>query len=214
MPAFFLTLDGIDGSGKSTHLQFIREWFAAHGAQTLMTREPGGTEIGEDLRALLLNPQKKISAECETLLMFAARQQHLQEVIRPALAAGKVVISDRFTDATFAYQCGGRGVPQEKIAQLENWVQGALRPDLTILLDVSLHVSRARIEKSRIKDRFELENADFFEKVRQIYLARAAENPARYAVVDTAQDIAATQAQIAAALEMHCGGFFAGKEKA
>lgn len=183
--AKFVTLDGIDGAGKTTQLNVIRDWFAAHGLPVVFTREPGGTALGEQLRALLLDKESKVSVHAETLLMFAARRQHLEEVILPALASGKHVVSDRFTDATFAYQGGGRGVPYEKIEALESWVQGRLRPDLTILLDVPLEVSLARIESSREKDRFEQEDAAFFERVRDAYFERSKLVPERYAVVNS-----------------------------
>lgn len=185
MKAKFITLDGIDGSGKTTQLNVIRDWFAERRLPVVFTREPGGTVLGEQLRQLLLNPESKVSLHTETLLMFAARRQHLEELILPALASGTHVVSDRFTDATFAYQGGGRGVPQEKIEILENWVQGRLRPDLTILLDVPLDVSLARIEGSRQKDRFEQENAAFFERVRAAYLARSEQFPERYVLINS-----------------------------
>lgn len=185
MKAKFITLDGIDGSGKTTQLNVIRNWFAEKNLPVVFTREPGGTALGEQLRTLLLSPESKISLHAEALLMFAARRQHLEEVILPALSQGRHVVSDRFTDATFAYQGGGRGLPQEKIAVLEQWVQGRLRPDLTILLDVPLEVSSARIEAGRSKDRFEQEDAAFFKRVREAYLQRAIANRAQYAVINS-----------------------------
>lgn len=186
MKAKFITLDGIDGSGKTTQLNVVRDWFTARKLPVVFTREPGGTALGEQLRELLLSPQTKVSLHTEALLMFAARRQHLEEVILPALAQGIHVVSDRFTDATFAYQGGGRGLPQEKIAALEQWVQGKLRPDLTIVLDVPLEVSIARIESGRDgKDRFEQENSDFFKRVRDTYLQRAIADRNRYAVVNS-----------------------------
>lgn len=186
MKAKFITLDGIDGSGKTTQLNVVRDWFAQKRIPVIFTREPGGTPLGEQLRELLLDPATKVSLHTEALLMFAARRQHLEEVILPALAQGIHVVSDRFTDATFAYQGGGRGLPEEKIALLEQWVQGSLRPDLTILLDVPLDVSMARIEGGRDgKDRFELEDAAFFKRVRETYLKRAIADRSRYAVVSS-----------------------------
>ena len=170
----FITLDGIDGSGKSTHLAAMRDWFAARGLPVLFTREPGGTPLGEELRRLLLDPAAQVGLRTETLLMFAARQQHLDDVILPALEQGVHVVSDRFTDATFAYQGGGRGLPEADIAALEHWVQRGLRPDLTLILDVPAEVSFARVAKARDKDRFEQEQAAFFLRVRQAYLDRAA----------------------------------------
>ena len=201
MNARFITLDGIDGAGKSTHLAAMRQWFAQHNLPVLFTREPGGTPVGEALRALLLNPATQANLRTETLLMFAARQQHLDVVIRPALAAGTHVVSDRFTDATFAYQGGGRGLPLADIAALEQWVQQGLQPDLTLLLDIPLAVSLQRIESHRSKDRFEQENADFFNRTRAAYLQRAAAAPARYAVIDSNQDKAIVSAEIDTALQ-------------
>lgn len=200
-PARFITLDGIDGAGKTTQLNVIRQWFAAQGRPVLFTREPGGTPLGEALRRLLLDPQTEAGLRAETLLMFAARAQHIESVILPALERGVSVVSDRFTDATFAYQGGGRGLPAASIAQLEQWVQGSLRPNLTILLDVPLDVSLARIERSRSKDRFEQEQADFFTRVRQSYLERAAAHPERYALIDSNRDKALVRRDIEAALE-------------
>lgn len=181
----FITLDGIDGAGKTTQLNVIRDWFAQQGLPVVFTREPGGTILGEQLRALLLNQQSKISLHTETLLMFAARRQHIEEVILPTLAAGTHIVSDRFTDATYAYQGGGRGLAYEKIELLEDWVQEGLYPDLTILLDVPLEVSLARIENSREKDRFEQENAHFFQRVRDAYLTRQQSAPQRYVLINS-----------------------------
>ena len=201
MLAKFITLDGIDGAGKTTQLNVIRDWFAAQALPVLFTREPGGTPLGEALRDLLLNPETQVSLHTETLLMFAARRQHLEDVILPALARGVNVVSDRFTDATFAYQGGGRGLSDGQIEILENWVQGSLKPDLTILLDVPLAVSLERIERSREKDRFEQETADFFTRVREAYLRRAAAAPERYAVVDSNRDKAVVRAEIERVLD-------------
>lgn len=205
MNAQFITLDGLDGAGKSTNLAVIQAWFDAHRLPVVFTREPGGTAMGETLRELLLNPQTQISLRTETLLMFAARQQHLESVILPALQQGIHVVSDRFTDATFAYQGGGRGVPLQDIQVLENWVQGSLRPDLTVLLDVPLDVSMARIGQSREKDRFEEEEADFFLRVRQTYLNRAAAAPNRYAVIDGNRERATVRQDIEKVLSRHFG---------
>lgn len=198
--AKFLTLDGIDGAGKTTQLNVIRQWFAAQDRPVLFTREPGGTPLGEALRRLLLNPQTQVGLRAETLMMFAARAQHIESVILPALERGVSVVSDRFTDATFAYQGAGRGLPSEDIAVLEQWVQGKLRPDLTILLDVPLQVSLQRIERSRHKDRFEQEQADFFTRVRQGYLDHAAAHPRRYAIIDSSRDKASVRQDIESAL--------------
>ena len=199
----FITLDGIDGAGKSTNLAVIKAWFEKHKLPVLFTREPGGTPAGEALREILLNPATQVSLRTETLLMFAARQQHLETVILPALKNGTHVVSDRFTDATFAYQGGGRGVPLQDIATLEHWVQGDFRPDLTLLLDVPLEVSMARINQTREKDRFEQEEAEFFNQVREVYLQRANEQPERYAVIDSSQSLDAVKNQIETALDSH-----------
>ena len=201
----FITLDGIDGAGKSTNLAVIRQWFESRDLPVLFTREPGGTPVGEALREILLNPETKAGLRAETLMMFAARQQHLEDVILPALADGIHVVSDRFTDATFAYQGGGRGVPLQDIATLEHWVQGNFRPDLTLLLDVPLEVSMARINQTREKDRFEQEEAEFFNRVREVYLHRANEQPERYAVIDSSQSLDAVKNQIETALDSHFG---------
>ena len=198
--AKFITLDGIDGSGKTTQLNVIRDWFAARQMPVVFTREPGGTPLGEKLRELLLDPQTRVSLHTETLLMFAARRQHLEDVVLPALAQGIHVVSDRFTDATFAYQGGGRGLPTAEVEVLENWVQGSLRPDLTILLDVPLEVSVARIEGSRDKDRFEREDSDFFARVRAAYLQRAAQSPQRYEIINSHRDKAEVKQDIEAVL--------------
>lgn len=203
MQAKFITLDGIDGSGKSTHLATIKNWFEQQQLPVLFTREPGGTAIGEALREILLNPATQASLRTETLLMFAARQQHLEEVILPALQQGISVVSDRFTDATFAYQGGGRGVPFADIETLENWVQGSLRPDLTLILDVPLEVSMERINRSREKDRFEQEQADFFTRVRAAYLQRAQAAPQHYAIIDSNRELAEVQAEIETILQQH-----------
>lgn len=200
MKAKFITLDGIDGAGKSTNLAVIREWFESQKLPVLFTREPGGTAVGEALRELLLSPQTAVGLRAETLLMFAARQQHLEEVVLPALADGVNVVSDRFTDATFAYQGGGRGVPLADIEVLETWVQGGFRPDLTLLLDVPTEVSMARIGQTREKDRFEQEQADFFARVRGVYLERAAAHPHRYALIDSNRSLDDVRADIEAAL--------------
>lgn len=205
MNAQFITLDGIDGAGKSTNLAVMQAWFDERALPVVFTREPGGTAMGEALRDLLLNPQTQVSLRAETLLMFAARQQHLENVILPALQKGIHVVSDRFTDATFAYQGGGRGVPLQDIEVLENWVQGSLRPDLTVLLDVPLEVSMERISQTREKDRFEQEQADFFVRVREVYLNRAAAAPNRYAVIDGNREREQVKQNIETALSHHFG---------
>ncbi len=177
----FITFEGIDGAGKSTHIQWLADQLTARGKTVVTTREPGGTPLGEKLRGLLLS--EPMHLETEALLMFAARREHLAEVIEPALAAGTWVISDRFTDATVAYQGGGRGLSLDKLKVLEDWVHGHLQPDLTLLFDLPLAVAQARIGKERILDRFEQEEADFHERVRQCYLQRAGQSNGRIRVV-------------------------------
>jgi dTMP kinase len=185
----FISLEGIDGAGKSTHLQWLAERLRGDGGrEVVVTREPGGTPLGEKLRALLLHEPMDIGTE--TLLMFAARQQHLAQVIRPALGRGAWVLSDRFTDATFAYQGGGRGVPAAKLEALEHWVQGELQPDLTLFFDVPVGVGQGRLQAGQTDlDRFEREAAEFHERVRAAYLERAARYPARIRVIDSTQRI-------------------------
>ena len=197
----FITLEGGEGAGKSTNLTFIRHWLQREGREVVVTREPGGTEIGERVRDILLHSgQLHISAECEMLLMFAARCEHLAKVIRPALAAGKVVLCDRFTDATYAYQGGGRGLASERIATVENWVQGESRPDLTLLFDVPVEAGRERAGQRGDPDRFEREDDDFFTRVRQTYLARAAREPTRMRVIDASRPLEQVEQQIASVL--------------
>jgi dTMP kinase len=178
----FITLEGMDGAGKSTHIPNIIAQLEATGVEVVSTREPGGTTLGEQLRELLLHDA--MHPETETLLMFAARREHIANVITPALKRGAYVLSDRFTDATFAYQSGGKGVASDKILQLETWVQGSLQPDLTLLFDVPVEVSLARLAGARAPDKFEREGADFFEKLRNAYLARAKQNPQRFCVIN------------------------------
>lgn len=204
LSARFITLEGIDGAGKSTHLSFIAEWLAEHGIDAVFTREPGGTPAGERLREMLLARDSRLSLDTETLMVFASRQQLVTDVIRPALEAGKWVVSDRFTDATFAYQGGGRGVPEARIAVLEEWVQQGLQPDLTLLLDVPQAVAGARMAASRELDRFEVEKADFHQRVRETYLDRAARY-SRFHVLDATRDIPAIQHEIGAALSRLAG---------
>lgn len=183
----FITLEGVDGAGKSTHIPTIANMLRSKGHEVLVTREPGGTPLGEKLRELLLH--ESMHPETETLLMFAARREHLEQVILPALARGAVVLSDRFTDATFAYQFGGRGVAADKVRQLESWVQESLQPDLTLLFDVPVAVSVQRLAGARDPDRFERENADFFERIRQAYLERARDFPERFRIVDSSRSL-------------------------
>ena len=187
----FITLEGVDGAGKSTHLDFIAGWLRQQGHEVVVTREPGGTPLGEELRNLLLN--RDMDADTELLLMFAARQAHLAELILPTLAGGAWVLSDRFTDASYAYQCGGRGIAEARVAALETWVQHGFQPDLTLLFDVSAEVAAARRGAARVADRFEREAYAFFENVRAAYLARAATAAKRIRVVDASPSIAEIQ---------------------
>jgi len=179
--AKFITFEGVDGAGKSTHLEWFADALRQRGINLLMTREPGGTPLGERLREILLN--EPMHAETEALLMFAARREHVAQVIHPALQQGIWVISDRFSDASFAYQGGGRGVALTKLEQLEQWVHGDLQPDLTLLFDIPVEVARQRLANNISLDRFEQEQGSFFEKVRQAYLARSQKTPDRFAVI-------------------------------
>jgi dTMP kinase len=182
MTGKFITLEGMDGAGKSTHIPSIIEALQARGHEVVSTREPGGTALGERLREILLH--EPMHAETETLLMFAARREHIARVIAPALARGAYVLSDRFTDATYAYQCGAKGVTASKIHLLELWVQATLQPDITLLFDVPVEVSIQRLATARTPDKFERENADFFTCIRKAYLQRAQQDPARFRVID------------------------------
>jgi dTMP kinase len=182
----FITLEGIEGAGKSTQLSAVCAFLSEKGVPTLATREPGGSPIAERVRELLLDPAcRGMAADAELLLMFAARAEHVQKVIRPALERGTWVVCDRFTDATYAYQGGGRGVDAGRIGQLEDFVQGGLRPDLTLLFDLPVSVGLARAGRRSLPDRFESETRQFFELVRAAYLARARAEPRRMRVVDT-----------------------------
>ncbi len=195
-PGKFITFEGVDGAGKSTHISDVAAALRARGKTVVCTREPGGTPLGEKLRELLLH--EPMHLETEALLMFAARREHIARVIAPALARGDWVISDRFTDASFAYQGGGRGLPLPKLAALEHWVHADLQPDLTLLFDVPLDVARARLDASRTLDKFEQEQDDFFQRVRAVYLQRAADSPQRIRVVDSTQPIDAVRKTLAA----------------
>ena len=181
----FITLEGMDGAGKSTHIPAIESLIKQHGVEVVSTREPGGTELGESLRAMLLH--EDMHPETETLLMFAARREHIAQVIEPALARGAYVLSDRFTDATFAYQCGAKGVSLQKVEALEQWVQNTLQPDLTLLFDVPVEVSVKRLASARSPDKFEREGAAFFEKIRNAYLQRAQQSPQRFIIINSNQ---------------------------
>jgi len=181
----FITVEGIEGAGKSTQMTVIEQFLGQHGIPVVVTREPGGTLLSEALREMLLDPDNRgMSADTELLLVFAARAEHLHKVIRPALESGNWVLSDRFTDATFAYQGGGRGIAAARIAILEEWVQGGLRPDLTLLLDVTVEAGMARIAARGQPDRFEREDGEFFQRIRASYLHRAAAEPGRFRRID------------------------------
>lgn len=193
----FITIEGTEGVGKSTNIEFIRQWLESRGIELIQTREPGGTPFAEDVRHLLLAVRDELVDEtAELLLMFAARSQHLNTLIKPALARGAWVLCDRFTDSTYAYQGGGRGVDVEKIAALETFVQGALRPDMTFVLDIDVSVGLERASKRAALDRFESEKVEFFERVRSVFLARAEQAPERYRVIDAGQPLSGVQSDI------------------
>jgi dTMP kinase len=194
----FITFEGIDGAGKTTHLYWFRKRLEARvaplGRSVVMTREPGGTALGETLRGILLN--QRMDLETEALLMFAARREHLAQVIEPALAHGDWVLSDRFSDATFAYQGGGRGLPRDKLEALERWVQGGFQPDLTVLFDVPTATASERRGAARAPDKFESESEAFFNRTRDEYLRRAAESPERFVIVDATHSIEDIQLEL------------------
>ena len=197
----FITFEGVDGAGKSTHLAWFADTLRQRGPDVLVTREPGGTPLGEQLREILLNQPMSIGTEA--LLMFAARLEHIEQVIKPALHAGKWVISDRFSDASFAYQGGGRGLDWDKLSQLEQWVHPDLQPDLTLFFDVPVEVARQRLRSpdntrpsNTSLDRFEQEQADFFERVRAGYHKRVLQNPQRYQVIDAARPMDAVKQKL------------------
>jgi dTMP kinase len=196
----FITLEGIDGAGKSTHLAWLADFCRGRGSSVVITREPGGTALGEHLRDLLLHGAS-IHPDTEALLMFAVRSEHLKQVIAPALAQGAYVICDRFTDATFAYQGGGRGVDWIRLSKLEDWVQQGLQPDLTLLFDLTPAIARARAGKARVADRFEQEQEEFYSRVRYAYLRRAQEAPQRVQIVDAERSVEEVQQQMAEIME-------------
>jgi dTMP kinase len=198
-PGKFITLEGVDGAGKSTHVGYVADWLRKQGREVVVTREPGGTPLGESLRELLLH--RDMDADTELLLMFAARQEHLAALIRPALARGAWVVSDRFTDASYAYQCGGRGIDTARVAALEAWVQRGFQPDLTLLFDVPPEVAEVRRSAARTADRFEREADNFFNRVRAAYLERAQAEPARIRVLDARHSIAELQLEISYLLQ-------------
>ena len=194
MTGLFITLEGPEGAGKSTNREYLAAKLRAEGIEVLLTREPGGTPLAERIRELLLAPSdESMHADTELLLVFAARAQHLAQVIRPALARGEIVLCDRFTDATYAYQGGGRGLSHERIAALENFVQGELRPDLTLIFDLPVEVGLARATARGRLDRFEQEGRTFFDAVRSTYLKRASAEPDRYRLVDAALSLPQVQ---------------------
>jgi len=200
----FITLEGTEGVGKSTNLQFIQSILEQHKVQYQLTREPGGTPLAEEVRELLLaNREERVAEDAELLLVFAARAQHLSQVVRPALECGEWVLCDRFTDATFAYQGGGRGLDNQFITQLESMVQRGLQPNLTILLDLPVEVGLARARQRADLDRFENEKIVFFERVRKAYLARADSDPQRFAVVDASGTLDQVQQQIRCVLDKY-----------
>lgn len=198
----FITIDGVEGAGKSTQINFICDYLKAKGIRVVLTREPGGTEIGEKIRTLLLsNSTGKMHADTELMLMFCARNEHIQNKIMPALAQGDWVLSDRFTDSSYAYQGGGRGLDVSRIAQLESWVMKDFTPDMTLLLDVPVEIGMSRVESRGEKDRIEMEKMDFFDRVRQAYISRSEEFPDRIKLIDSSQTIEHTTNQIGAILD-------------
>lgn len=204
MQAQFITVEGGEGVGKSSNIAFILSYLKDKGIDVVSTREPGGTELSEKIRDVLLDAKNKsMVSDTELLLMFAARAQHLAVLIKPSLKKGKWVLCDRFTDATYAYQGGGRGIPMQRIAILEDWVQGELRPDLTILLDLPIEIGMQRASERSAPDRIEQEKNHFFEAVRQTYLKMAVDSPQRYRVIDASQTLEQVQKDIAAVLDEH-----------
>ncbi|MBA3563288.1 MAG: dTMP kinase [Gammaproteobacteria bacterium] len=205
MTGKFITLEGIEGVGKSTGMDFLRRRLQARGIDALTTREPGGTPLAEAIRSLVVEAgEETMPALCETLLMFAARAAHLANRIRPALGAGRWVLCDRFSDATYAYQGGGRGIPAERIRALHDWVHAGLDPDLTLLLDAPVAVGLARASErggNRASDRFERERQEFFERVRAVYLDIARAEPARVCVIDAGRPQPEVQAALGAAVD-------------
>jgi dTMP kinase len=200
----FISLEGIDGAGKSTHLSWVKSVLGDRGKNVIVTREPGGTRLGEALRELLLDNSLAIHAETEALLMFAARREHLDKVILPALDRGDWVISDRFTDASFAYQGGGRGLATRKLEELEYWVHENFQPDLTLYFDVTVELGRQRINAIKSADRFEEEQDDFFERVRDAYLERAYKFPDRIKVIDASQPLASVKNLVEVIVSSYC----------
>ncbi len=198
----FITIEGGEGVGKTTNMEFIKEYFHNKNVSLVVTREPGGTELGEMLREIMLDPkQDKIASDTELMLMFAARAQHLHQKILPALDSGQWVLCDRFTDATYAYQGGGRGISLSRIALLEDWVQGTLRPDLTVLFDMPVELGLSRAASRSEPDRFEQEKLDFFERVRNTYRERAQQNTKQYKIIDANKTLDKVQEQLSLILD-------------
>lgn len=195
-PGKFITFDGVDGAGKSTHMHWFVEALRGRGIEVVLTREPGGTPLGEQLRELVLH--RPMHMDAEAMLMFAARVEHIEQLIKPALARGAWVVSDRFSDATFAYQGGGRGMDIARLDALEHWACGDFRPDLTVLFDLPVEVAKARLADAREPDKFEREQGAFFQRVRDAYLERVRQQPQRFAVIDAAQTPAQVRAQLEA----------------
>ncbi len=200
----FITLEGIDGAGKTTHRRWIARFLRARGIKVTVTREPGGTAAGETLRRLLLGGRQRLHPETETLLLFAARREHLDKVILPALRAGRWVLCDRFTDATYAYQSGGSGVDWTKVGVLERWVQGTSQPDLTLLFDVDPEIARQRAGRRKKPDRFEREQTRYFVRVRKAYLRRARNRSGRVQVVDAGAALALVHGKLEKLLARFC----------
>ncbi len=194
----FITIEGIEGAGKSTQLAFIQRYLTDHDKQLTLTREPGGTDLGEQIRTLLLTPTESgMAVDTELLLMFAARAEHVSKVIKPALERGDWVISDRFTDATFAYQGGGRGIEQQRITAIADWTLKGLQPDLTFLFDLPVELGQQRVRsRNEVIDRFEQEKIDFFQQIRDCYLERAQQAPQRIKIIDASQSITEIEAQL------------------
>ena len=198
----FITLEGIEGAGKSTVADFIEDFLTKEGHDVIKTREPGGTVIGEQIREILLkNENYTLTYDTELLLVFSARAQHIQEVILPTLSSGKIILCDRFTDASYAYQGGGRGIDESRINLLEKWVQGDLRPNLTLLFDLDVSIGMQRTKKRSGTDRFEREEINFFEKVRNTYLERAKKEPQRFRIINAASSLENVKEQIVTILK-------------
>jgi len=200
----FITLEGIDGAGKTTHLEWLSGFLQQREVRVTVTREPGGTVLGEALRKIVLDRAQLLHPETEALLMFAARREHLARVVRPALESGSWVLCDRFTDATFAYQSAGRGIAWQKIEALERWVQEGLQPDLTVFFDVAPETGRARSESVREPDRFEQERGEFYRRVREGYLRRAREHPERIETIDANDTVSGIQRKLEIVVIRHC----------